>query len=355
MGAKMFYSVNFEKTLKIKKNRSVMHNTNTNFTIVRNCAFLQDISKKGETMFQKIHQRFSVGSFIFGLPNVEGAKSDISLPQRRGFYELAIGSGGSPLVFTRHKPLSEKPALLFADNKGRIFVNSNVSFSFPKDMRYGDEDRVVIFGGHLVTEQGLLQQKTFISYAECVFVSENGDKIPFYNCYVAKKDRKVDTLVYDLKIRRLCDISPFDHVGKPKGYLEVSGMLHSIVLPKDVLNACYASFKEHPTKKTCVRCTGGEVIVPLYLKPLFGGLSPVFHVDGFGIEGHHGVNANTFLLLVGWLLDLVMLKKFPSCDDLIRHEMNVEEWLHVSHYFNIPILMQFFMDIQKILEDINKC
>lgn len=105
-----------------------------------------------------------------------------------------------------------------------------------------------------------------------------------------------------------------------------------------------------PVSHSVVGCLNEYVIVPEYLKPIFGKFTPAFPSKEFGVSGSHDINGKAFKLLITWLLQLVMRMKLPKCDDLIANEMCIDEWLHIANYFDIPIFVKLFTELQLALQ-----
>jgi len=48
-----------------------------------------------------------------------------------------------------------------------------------------------------------------------------------------------------------------------------------------------------------------------------------------------------------------MKEKFPSCDELIAHDMNIDEWIYIANYFDIPVFEELFGKIKGVIESLH--
>lgn len=125
---------------------------------------------------------------------------------------------------------------------------------------------------------------------------------------------------------------------------------------------CYDMFIEDPLTCVAVNCNQNnttnsqdnvhKINMPSYLIYLFDNdNSPIWAGSGFSQDNiGHDIDADVFKLIMKWLLNLVMRKTLPTVDMLIEQEMNIDEWIHITDYFNIPVFIDLFTKLKKSLE-----
>lgn len=202
-------------------------------------------------------------------------------------------------------------------------------------------------GGFHSTSKGMVDKKCYIDHNRFVFVLDDGSIVPYSRCYVALKFRKTGVYSYFVNIFPLSVLPSFAFCGLPTNYSALRDVLTLCPIPSDAIAECYKKFREDPYSHSKIGCTDTLVAVPLYLRPLFAELTCVF-TDRFGPQDYHDINAVEYNRIVGWLLDLVMRFKLPSLDEMIQLEMNVDEWLHIATYFNIPVFIHLFTELHTV-------
>ena len=135
-----------------------------------------------------------------------------------------------------------------------------------------------------------------------------------------------------------------------ENYNDIYQIILQEKLPLENIDKCYELFLEDPLDFAIVSCFDTKIKVPSYLRYLFGEYTPVFHSEQFPKEGHHEIDEASFKLIIKWLLIMIMRKEFPTVDTMINQEMDINQWLHISDYFDIPIFSDFFRKIKNILD-----
>lgn len=249
-------------------------------------------------------------------------------------------------MFELDKPPSSENDAHFRTKNGDLFLHEDKVFSVPGSLVPGTSYMTFSGGLHL-TSTGMDAKRCYIDHERFVFVLDDGSIVPYSSCYIAQEFRKTSPYDYLVDIFPLRVLPSFAFYDAPTNYLALRGVLTLCPIPSEAITECYKKFREDPYSRVEIGCTDTLVSVPLYLRPLFAKLTCSF-VHRFGPQDYHDINPVEYNRIVGWLLDLVMRFKLPSLDEMIQLEMNVDEWLHIATYFNIPVFIHLFTELHTV-------
>lgn len=287
--------------------------------------------------------------------------SNISYPGERGVFFEAITS---PIEGPRSKADCTNIGN-FVTNDGNLctIIRANVVTGAMKPFILSYSEALtmesfggtfVICGGHYFTDQSIQDEpeevKCFIDYNRCIFTTSTGLKIPFSKSYVAlehKADRNIYHK-YEIKIVPLTSLRIFKYTNKPENYCEIQGLISTEPIPETEIEKAQSN-QLNPSTNIIVKCSNGEADVPDWLRNFFV-QSPVFAEtqEQFRGSGRHDISADSLKLLIGWLIGLVNNRNFPSLDDLLKNDFNIDEWIHTANYCGIPVLEEFFGRIKEV-------
>lgn len=186
-----------------------------------------------------------------------------------------------------------------------------------------------------------------------IIVAANDDFFTFDDCYVALYHDQISYRKYKVKIVKLTTCEPFaSEISLPE-YYKIKSIKPNLKNMITIINDCRKLFYVNGVNHIIVKCVGGTVEVPLFLKPMFGDHSPIFHQKEWSnsLNDCHDVNFKSFKLIVQWLFMLFLEQKYPDVDMIIQNETNVYEWIHISNYFDIPFFLDYFTKIRECLSN----
>jgi len=294
-----------------------------------------------------------LGSVVFGLPDLNSHDYENKL---EAYYGMCSFTKANHVCMSGcSKPLTRQTELNFVTPDKKILnttTNETISLS---EIKGNCKKKIIFCGGYHyanATEEPVLK-KCLINFPEGFFLLDDGTKVPFHMCHVALEYRKQGVFKYEVEVVPLTTIEPFCYSEKLSGFAEVTAILTTMPIPN--VSYAYKAFLSSDDCPKQVSCADFPVSVPVYLQSLFGKKSPVFSgtTEKFGIKCTHEPRTDGFILLVKWLKHLVMKEKFPSCDELIAHDMNIDEWIYIANYFDIPVFEELFGKIKGVIESLH--
>lgn len=158
---------------------------------------------------------------------------------------------------------------------------------------------------------------------------------------------KLDSHIFSVKIVPLLETEGYKFMRNDHYDLQI--FMTNYPLPDEsLLTAGYRLFKENTFDHIEIRCSDGSVFFPKYLSVFCGpNGSPIFY-EGDYKSGEHLISMRSLRLILGWILDILMLRKIPTFEQFEENEFNLDEWIFVSDYFNFPYLQKLFQDFKRI-------
>lgn len=290
--------------------------------------------------------------FVFGLPDYKSGdvnleSHDPSSPIMNGALRISSNVIWEPICFGMRKPISN---LELVTKDGKFFSCSDGKLTnFPVPPL---EDHYVCFDGYYFDAEGQPElKKCFLDTKQMCIVLTNNTRLPLSLCSLARERSKIETFKYEIELVCLTTFEPFKFSDKPENYAKI----HHIVVASNkpnIENTRKCFLDDTQNIYVIFPCHGGNVRVPQYLRSMFGFHTSVFGTNsGFGIRGEHTVDIKTFELIVRWLKQLIVTAEYLSCDELLEHEMNIDEWIAVCDYCDIHCLLQLFTGIKTELEN----
>lgn len=291
---------------------------------------------------------------VIGLPNIYlFFEQPISLSEMIGNLSIHKSQFIKKLIVNNHDtPINKINDIFFRATENTLYGGGK-TIKYPDGIDY--TELIVMFSG-IVYSDGEVQSKHInIDLNKHAIMTSDNEAFLYDNCLVAMYHNKVSTFVYDVKLVKLSTCAHFMLLNKPIGYKQIHSIYLNAKLPLDSIQKCREEYYDKPLEFVVVCCLEEIITVPKYLKYLFGNHSAVFHCEGFSInkDKGHDIDAQSFKLLVKWLLCLVVEQKFPDADMIIKNEIDVVQWSYISNYFDIPCLFEYFSLIEKTLKSDN--
>ena len=275
---------------------------------------------------------------------------DVNDPEASGHGTVHISRyHGGVVASNSDDPLPTKN-IYFATKDGCL-ENTSEKLHYPDQLTPG-KDYSVVFGGHFFDKNDKLQLvKLFYDSKNCVFETIYGDRFSIHNTYIVTPLEQLDVYTYNTKLQPFLQRDEYRFLDRPAYWSELTNFILKYE-PPEFLDQCLQAYQDDLLGHTIIRCTDTEVVFPNYLKAFLGKHSPIYYKGIFGASGpesYHEITGSELKFIVDLMIVLVMRKQMVSVDKLIKTEINIDEWIHICDYFDIPYFENFFKQIREIL------
>jgi hypothetical protein len=261
---------------------------------------------------------FKYGHFVLG-KNYRGSVSDFDRPLREPFY--------------------------FFTNEGDEITDIKRTINF---FEMGNTPYNIVYSGYFFDDSGKHKDPIPICYdreKESLINRNDGSLISLENVDVALGvvNRSINC---PIKIVSLLKTDNYKFLQSLNYKLDM--FIENYKLPnKEKINEIYRYYKSNLIEHSFINCIEGKILFPTFLKYLCGSEgSPMFQQGNFGKESYHQLNGEQVKIIFGWMIDLVMLRKLPTLEILVENEFNLDEWIYITDYLNIPFFQKFFEKIK---------
>lgn len=304
---------------------------------------------------ENVHTIDYIGNTIYDFPGLPDRCIIIGCISGPGFYEqdALCSYGDTILSHPITSPIYDIDDVCFMTVDKQYIQTSTGLIKYPDDI--GRKILCVMYAGLICYDESKEYQDILFNPINNMIITSNYDFFTLDECYVGIFHDKIGHSKYHVKMVQLITSKHFNKLFELKNSMKIQNLYSKSIVPKNLINECHKLFYSGSGSMEIilVKCLGGNVNILSYLRPFFGNHSPIFHRDGFDMNTDkcHGINYQSFQLIINWLFRIILKKKYPSDDMIVENETNVDEWIYICDYFDIPCLLDYFKQLHDCLED----
>jgi hypothetical protein len=276
--------------------------------------------------------------------------TEVDAPEANGHGTIHVSKYHGGIVASSSDDPLPRRDIYFATKDGYL-ESSSERLQYPNQLTPG-KDYSVAFGGQIFDSEGKLKLvKLYYDSKGGAFETIYGDRFSLHNTYIVTPVEKLGTYKYNVKLQPFLQRAEYAGLNRPAYVAELTNVIKKYPLPT-FLDQCLDIYQSDMIGHVIVRCSDSEVVFPNYLKPFLGDHSPIYHHGNYGTlnpESYHEITGSELKFIISLMTLLMMRKELISVDKLITDEVNIDEWIHICNYFDIPYFEACFKEIRSVL------
>lgn len=276
-------------------------------------------------------------------------------PQANGHGIVCIGKLHHNIICSNSDDPLPLQNIYFATKDGSI-QSASEKLQYPTQLIPG-HDYAVAFGGYIFDEEGKLKLvKIFYDRENNLFETIYSDRIAIHDTYIVTPMEKLSTYKYNVKLQPFLEREEYKFLDSPAYWPSLFNFIDTYPHP-DFLDQCYQIYEQDLLGHVIIRCLNDniqdynidQIIFPNYIRPFLGPHSPIYYHGAYEQKSYHEISSPELRFIIRALIKLIMRKQLININELTSTEINIDEWIHICNYFDIPYFEKFFREMKAIL------